>query len=73
MDNHVREAAAYNLFNEVKPLVPCQPSLGMLPYLPAPLNTGATLRGDLGYGSADLILDATTTDSLVSFELHFTT
>lgn len=71
IDPHIAEAAAANLFNEQRPLIPCRPELGQLPPWPGPLAAGTRLRGWIANGHADLTLAGATTDGLAEIVLRF--
>ena len=71
VDTHEREAAAANLFNEQRLLVPCRPELGQLPPWPSPLGTGTNLAGAGGSGHANLTVNGGTTDGFIEFQLRF--
>ncbi|MCK9902504.1 hypothetical protein MXD63_20790 [Frankia sp. Cpl3] len=71
VDDHRAEGAAYNLFNGEQPLIPCRAnSGGSIPQV-APLSPGATLRGRLGDGGADLTLSASTYSGMYDLQLRF--
>lgn len=68
---HESEGATANQFWAVNLLVPCQPQMGTLPAMPAPIDAGATLSGHVSGSHADLRLTGGTMDGLYSFTVTF--
>ena len=71
VDPHLNEAAAANLFNEYRLLIPCRPELGQLPPWPGPLAAGTQMHGSVVNGHADISVTGSTTDGMADVALHF--
>ncbi|GGK81761.1 hypothetical protein [Mangrovihabitans endophyticus] len=70
-DPHLSEAAALNVFNGQRLLVPCRPEMGSLPPWPIPLDVGSALTGTIADGRVRLQLTSVSTDQLLDLDLSF--